>query len=656
MTFCLAFSFAQAKDFRLNRKIVDELSILEYFWDEDPGIGKGSQISIPKEAEINTTLDISTKSLSQGIHFLGVRLKTKDGQWSPTLTSIVYVHTPNTVGDHNLLTAIEYFFDDDLGFGKNIVQKIETTGGDKQMAFEISIPQALTVGTHIMGVRTQTQRGQWSGTQLSPIAIFSNQSTATISRVEFFTATDPGLGLGNNLAFTSENGGKEVSIDVNQKLSFKTVGTSSFYFRAKDSDNRWSANYFVPMTITSDTVAPPKISANKLTVCPYGEVILTAKECNGTVKWSSDVTGVSIIVKPETKTTYTATCEERGKISLPSSPLIININPAPSVKVDASKSGKYLEKQTIELSASGGVTYRWTGPNNYSSSQQNPQIVDAKVSNSGVYSVTISNTEGCTATATINILVETIILPPVITANKLIVCQGDDVLLTASGCIGIVKWSTNATGLSIVVKIESKTTYSATCEVGSRASEFSQLLTITTNPIPNVTASASNNGNYYESQNIDLSASGGIAYKWTGPNNFASTQQNPQILNSKAGNSGVYVVTAANADACTASNSVNVKVSILTATEEDPNSSEIQVEVSPNPTQEICKVKIDLLKPAKVSLQLRDISGKSLQEQKLTNSDKHHETTLDFSKYPNGVYLLQVVVDGKNLVKKVAKE
>jgi VCBS repeat-containing protein len=247
------------------------------------------------------------------------------------------------------------------------------------------------------------------------------------------------------------------------------------------------------------------------------------------------------------------------------------------------------------------------------------------------------------------------LLPPKISANKLSVCPGADVILTATECTGVVKWSTTATGLSITIKPSVNTTYTATCEDGGKTSGISQPLVITMNPIPNIVALASNGGNYYESQTIDLSATGGISYKWSGPNNYASNQQNPQITNSKAGNSGVYSVTVTNADGCTATNSVNVKVNILTAIEEEPSLSEIQVEVSPNPTKEFCRVKIDLLKPSKVSLQLRDMTGRALQEQTLSNPSKHHEATLDFSKYADGVYLLQVNVEDKSVVKKVVR-
>lgn len=56
---------------------------------------------------------------------------------------------------------------------------------------------------------------------------------------------------------------------------------------------------------------------------------------------------------------------------------------------------------TINLLASTipGASYKWSGPNNFSSSQQNPSISSVTSANSGAYSVTAS-TEGCASPAT----------------------------------------------------------------------------------------------------------------------------------------------------------------------------------------------------------------------------------------------------------------
>jgi hypothetical protein len=249
LLFCLTFNVVQAKTFKINKILVDDIVGVEYFWDEDPGIGKATLITLTKATEVNTSLDISTKNLMQGVHFLGVRLKTTLGQWSPTQYNAVYIHAPNPSGDPAVLSAVEYFFDDDLGFGKNIIQKISSKGGDTQILVDLTVPSTLAVGTHVLGVRTQTERGQWTSTQILPMAIFPREPTSTINRVEFYILNDPGLGLANTVAFSPANG-KEVEVDYTLPLNFRGAGNTTFNFRARDSNGRWSATYSVPMTIT----------------------------------------------------------------------------------------------------------------------------------------------------------------------------------------------------------------------------------------------------------------------------------------------------------------------------------------------------------------------------------------------------------------------
>jgi hypothetical protein len=52
-------------------------------------------------------------------------------------------------------------------------------------------------------------------------------------------------------------------------------------------------------------------------------------------------------------------------------------------------------RDTIQLSASGGTNYSWTGPTGFISYEQNPSILNANASQSGQYICTISGTGGC---------------------------------------------------------------------------------------------------------------------------------------------------------------------------------------------------------------------------------------------------------------------
>lgn len=61
--------------------------------------------------------------------------------------------------------------------------------------------------------------------------------------------------------------------------------------------------------------------------------------------------------------------------------------------------------KTLELKASGGTNYLWTGPNGFTSTDQNPTISNATTANSGEYSCLITGTGDCDDTKKINIVV-----------------------------------------------------------------------------------------------------------------------------------------------------------------------------------------------------------------------------------------------------------
>ncbi|MBT2619164.1 T9SS type B sorting domain-containing protein [Chryseobacterium sp. ISL-6] len=65
----------------------------------------------------------------------------------------------------------------------------------------------------------------------------------------------------------------------------------------------------------------------------------------------------------------------------------------------------------IQLNATGGTTYNWTGPNGFTSNQQNPTIPNATVANSGTYTCHISGSLGCDGTFTVNVVVGDNIAP-----------------------------------------------------------------------------------------------------------------------------------------------------------------------------------------------------------------------------------------------------
>ena len=85
---------------------------------------------------------------------------------------------------------------------------------------------------------------------------------------------------------------------------------------------------------------------------------------------------------------------------------------------------------TINLSASTGNSYAWSGPNGYSSTAQNPAISNATAVSGGVYTVVISTGGTCTARATVNVVVNP---NPTASATGATACEGGSVTLAAAG-------------------------------------------------------------------------------------------------------------------------------------------------------------------------------------------------------------------------------
>ena len=102
---------------------------------------------------------------------------------------------------------------------------------------------------------------------------------------------------------------------------------------------------------------------------------------------------------------------------------------------------------------------------------------------------------------------------------------------------------------------------------------------MTVNPLPS-TPTASNNGPIIEGDTLNLTAStiAGVTYNWTGPNSFASANQNPSISNATSAASGTYLVAVTDSNGCTsAAASTTALVTALRVTAITVRGSDIQV-------------------------------------------------------------------------------
>jgi gliding motility-associated-like protein len=218
----------------------------------------------------------------------------------------------------------------------------------------------------------------------------------------------------------------------------------------------------------------------------------------------------------------------------------------------------------INLSATGGSTYQWSGPNAYTSNQQYPVIANSTTGMSGAYTVTVTTAQGCTNTAVSNVSVTTLPMPNIISNSP--VCAGAILSFTGSGG-GSYSW-TGPNGFTSTLQNPSITnvttaasgTYSLIATIGSCSNIATASVVV--NPLPNPTAV--NNSPLCVNQTLNLTGGGGAAtYTWTGPNGFTSNLQSPSISSASLANAGVYTLQVTSSGNCTNSITTNVVVNTL---------------------------------------------------------------------------------------------
>jgi len=84
---------------------------------------------------------------------------------------------------------------------------------------------------------------------------------------------------------------------------------------------------------------------------------------------------------------------------------------------------------------------------------------------------------------------------------------------------------------------------------------------VTVNPLPVITATS--NSPICEGASLNLTASGGLTYSWSGPNFFSSTVQNPVISTTTPLMAGNYIVSATDANGCPGANITIVAINPL---------------------------------------------------------------------------------------------
>jgi len=328
-----------------------------------------------------------------------------------------------------------------------------------------------------------------------------------------------------------------------------------------------TSNVIIKMTNNSNGGAPANdLALDDITFSPYGPALVasfnlaasttTETECAGQTQpyamtvpavtgytspayqWQvntgsgwSDIAGattLSYTANPTTAGTYqyrlaSAESTNIGSLScrIVSNVLMLVVNTAATSSATATS--PLCVGNTLNLTSTSGTSYKWTGPNGFTSTLQNPSITNITAAAAGVYTATVT-TGNCnsTATTTVNVYAQ-----PVADAGAdVTICSGESTTLNASGGL-TYSWSPT-TGLSdptIADPIASPTDTTAYVVTVSNSNACTSKDTVIVNVQQKPKANAGPDKVMTQGQSVTLNgkASGSnVSYYWT-PNEYLSS-------------------------------------------------------------------------------------------------------------------------------------
>ncbi len=430
---------------------------------------------------------------------------------------------------------------------------LDATSGAQVTANPTATTTYTVTATATVGTCTTSTTKQVTVTvnQIPTVAITGN-TTFCQGNTETLSATS------GYAQYAWSNGGRNASIDVTTSGSYSVTVTNN---------SGCQNNASVTVTVLPVPATPTATSVNN-TSCtsPNGSITVTAPTgSNYTYSiggaFQSATTFSNLSAGNYTLTVKNSSgCTSTTEVEVGATGNSVNA----TATANTPCAGDML--QLTGASTTTGVTYAWTGPNSFTSTQQNPQISNATSANAGTYTLTVTETAtNCTKIATVNVTVNA--LPTVTVSGATTICAGTTASLTAEGANTYV-WSNNEETATVSISNAGTYTVEGTDVNGCKNTAE---VTVTVNT-PYVALNAMTDVDACEGDNVTLSASvaganGPMTFVWTGPNGYRISNQIIHLNGITTAQSGQYTVVVTttrtvNDLTCTATDSKSVNVTV----------------------------------------------------------------------------------------------
>ncbi len=351
----------------------------------------------------------------------------------------------------------------------------------------------------------------------------------------------------------------------NPSIANSPISRSGAYMVTVTNSYGCTASAQTTVVVNSNPVAT---ALSNSPVCENGTINLTSgPDAQTSYIWSGPISYTSSSQNPAI---INATTNMTGNYSVivsnsygckDTAVVAVVVNPNPIAV--ASSNSPVCENDTVFLTSAPNsqTSYVWSGPSAYNANIQNPKIINSTTAQSGTYTVTVTNSFGCTATAQTSVTVNS---RPVVTAScNSPICEGDTLRLKSTGGTNC-NWTgiagfTSADPNPVITNTTPSMSglYTVIITNGFGCTKSAQTNSVI-NPKPDITISSS--PAICSGYPLNLYAGGGSGYQWTGPNGYNSVDQNPVINPVTAIDGGLYTVIVTNVFTCKDTAEINVVV------------------------------------------------------------------------------------------------
>ncbi|MEY4203433.1 MAG: hypothetical protein RL013_1136, partial [Bacteroidota bacterium] len=415
------------------------------------------------------------------------------------------------------------------------------------------------------------------------ISVVSNSPVCLGANINLSSTPSGGTAPYTGFAWSGPNG---YTANTEDPAGFASLATSSGTYRVTMTD---ASGCTATSSVAVTAAQPPVVSIAPGPTCSGGTVSLVPVVSGGALPYSAYSWGgpngfsstqqfpATFALNGSTTGTYYLTVTDaNGCTATAEKNITINASPA----ISASTSGGTCQGTALSLSStrSGGTApfqFLWLGPAGYSATAEDPAAFVSTMNSAGDYYVTVTDANGCTASASTNVQINAI--PVVAVTNNGPLCTGAIAQLgssatSGSGTYTSFSWNGPASFSSVV---QNPASFSATF---SKSGVYTVTVTdsngctgtgttslgVSSNPVPTITASSNGPLCTYSTLTLTSIPSSGTgtytSFKWTGPNGFTSSLQDPLPISVTSSVAGAYTVTVTDNGGCTASATIGVIV------------------------------------------------------------------------------------------------